>query len=254
MVTTPVAASEASPEPGLSTLQRITGVFFSPGTTFADIVKRPSWLAPMILLTVIWLGLCATLVKRADWIEVTKQQIESNKFAARSIESLSADAKEQAYEQGAQRSKISQYVRGVIGWPILILFSAALNFGFYKLITGIRTNFATAFAISAFAHLPMGIRELLAIPVTLLKDPQSIDPQNFLASNPATFLGSGAPVWQMILFGSLDLFSIWAIILVAIGFSAADPKKVPMGKSLFVSFGSTYSIVLVFVMMAWIFL
>jgi hypothetical protein len=251
---TTTAVPPAAPEQQLSAISRIAGVFFSPGATFRDIVHRPGWIAPMILLMVIWLGLCATLVKRADWLTYTKQQIEKNKFAARQIDALPEAQKETAYEQGAERSKITQYVRGVIGWPLLILFSAAINFAAFRLIGGVRANFGTAFAITTFAHLPMSLRELLAIPVTFLKDPQSIDPQNFLASNPAAFLGDSAPAWQLIFFGSLDIFAIWAIILMAVGFSAADPKKAPIGKALGISFGTTFSIVLFFTMITWIFL
>ena len=252
--TTAVPPAAPEPQPHMSAPRRIVGVFFSPGATFRDIVLKPNWIAPMILLIVIWFGLCAALVKRADWVDYTKQQIEKNKFAASHIESLPEAQKEAAYEQGAQRSKISQYVRGVIGWPLLILFSTVINFAAFKLIGGVRANFGTAFAITVFAHLPMSLRELLAIPVTFLKDPQSIDPQNFLASNVAAFLGDSAPVWQLIFFGSLDIFSIWAIILMAIGFSAADPKKAPLGKALGIAFVTTFSFVLLFTMIAWIFL
>ena len=252
--TTAVPPAAPEPQPHMSAPRRIVGVFFSPGTTFRDIVLKPNWIAPMILLIVIWFGLCVALVQRADWVDYTKQQIEKNKFAASHIESLPEAQKEAAYEQGAQRSKISQYVRGVIGWPLLILFSTVINFAAFKLIGGVRANFGTAFAITVFAHLPMSLRELLAIPVTFLKDPQSIDPQNFLASNVAAFLGDSAPVWQLIFFGSLDIFSIWAIILMAIGFSAADPKKAPLGKALGIAFVTTFSFVLLFTMIAWIFL
>ena len=256
MATTPTPTPEAQEQPqaALSPIARIIGVFFSPGPTFRDIAAKPSWAVPMILMIVIWFGLCAALVTRVDWLDYNKQQIEKNKFVASRLENMTEEQKAAIYEQGVGRAKTTQYIRGVIGWPLLILFSAAINFGAFKLIAGVRTNFATAFAITTFAHLPMSLRELLAIPVTFLKDPQSIDPQNFLASNPAAFLGDNAPVWQLISLGSLDIFAIWAVILMAIGFSAADSKKAPLGKALGISFGATYSLVLLFTMMAWIFL
>ena len=250
---TPMPDAQAQPQAALSPVARIIGVFFSPGATFRDIAAKPSWAVPMILLIVVWFGLCATLVKRVDWYDFNKQQIEKNKFVASRLENMTEEQKSAIYEQGVGRAKTSQYIRGVIGWPLLILFSAAINFGAFKLIAGVRTNFATAFAITAFAHLPMSLRELLAIPVTFLKDPQSIDPQNFLASNPAAFLGDNAPVWQLISLGSLDIFTIWALILIAVGFSASDPKKAPIGKAIGVSVGTMYSLVLLFTMMAWIF-
>ncbi len=249
----PPAAPE-QPQAQMSAISRVFGIFFSPKKTFEDIVRKPSWIVAMLLMIAIWSGLCFALVKRADWLDYTKQQIEKNKFAAAQFENLTEAQKDTAYQQGAERSKVTQYVRAIIGWPLLILFSAAINFGAFKLIGGVRTNFGTAFAITVFAHLPMSLRELLAIPVTFLKDPQSIDPQNFLASNVASFLGDNAPVWQMILGGSIDIFAIWAIILMAIGFTAADPKKAPFGKSLTIALSTTFSFILFFTIMAWIFL
>jgi hypothetical protein len=135
---------------------------------------------------------------------------------------------------------------------MLLLFSAGLYLGVFKLIGGARTNFATAFAVTAFAHLPMGLRELIAIPVLFLKDPASIDPENFLASNPAAIF-SDLPTWQMVPLAFLDVFGLWALVLMAVGFSATDPKKLPIGKSFGLVFGVFLSLMLFFTMLAWIF-
>lgn len=251
MATTPTPAPEA--QASIGTMGRLIGALFSPKPTFADIARKPSWVAPLILLSLVWFSLNMVLVRRVDWLEYNKQQIEKNKWAASQIEQLKEDQKERAYEQAVSRSKITRYVRGVIGWPLLLLISAGIYFGAYKLIGGARTNFATAFAIGAFAHLPMGLREFLAIPVSLMKEPGAIDPENFLASNPAALLGAEAPYWQLALLGPVDLFGFWALILVAVGFSAADPKKLPFGKSLGIAVGIWACIVAFFTGVAWIF-
>lgn len=251
MATTPTPAPEA--QASLSPVARIIGVFFSPKPTFADIANRPSWIAPMLLLFVVYLGLNFALVKHADWVEVTKDQIAKSKFAARQIEQLPEDQRSRAMEQGAERAKIIRYCRGVIGWPLLLIVVSAIYFGAFKLIGGARTSFAAAFAVTTFAHLPMGLRELIAIPVTFLKDPASIDPENFLASNPAAIFGSDLPTWQMVPLAFLDVFGIWALILMAVGFSATDPKKLPLGKSLGITFAVSISFMLFFTMLAWIF-
>jgi hypothetical protein len=254
MATTTVAAP--SPDPGqpatIGPIGRIAGVFFNPKETFADIARHPSWIAPMIVLCLVWIGLNITLVKRVDWLEVTKQQIAKNKMVASQFENLKEEQKAAAYERGASRAKTTRYVRAIIGWPCLILITAAIYLGLYKLIGGARTNFATAFAISAFAHLPDGLRELLGIPVALLRDPAAIDPDNFLASNPAAFLGADAPLWQLTLLGPLDIFSIWSLVLVAIGFSMADPKKLPFGKSFAIIGGFYMAMVLFFTTVFWV--
>jgi len=237
----------------MSAISRIVGVLFNPKPTFADIAQRPSWVAPMLLLFVIYMGLNIALVRHADWVEVSKEQIAKSKFASRQIDQLPEDQKSRAFEQAAERAKIVRYVRGVIGWPLLILFTSAIYLGAFKLMGGARTNFGTAFAITTFAHLPMGIRELIAIPVTFLKDPASIDPENFLASNPAAIFGSDLATWQMVPLAFLDVFGIWALVLMAVGFSASDPKKLPFGKSLGIVASVALAFMLFFTALAWVF-
>jgi hypothetical protein len=249
---------ESSPVPtpthqSLGALARVTGVFFDPQNTFADIVRKPTWLAPLLVLMVCWLALNVVLVRRVDWTEFSKDQIAKSKFAASRFDQLNEAEKERAYAQAAERSKIIRYTRGIIGWPLLVVITAGIYLGAYKLFAGARLNFATAFAISAFGHLPDGLRELLGIPVTLLKDSRAIDPENFLASNPGAFLSSDAPTWQLGLLAPLDLFNIWSLVLMAIGFSMADPKKLPLGKSLTIAGGLYALLILILTTTAWIF-
>ena len=208
----------------------------------------------MIVLLLISIGLSVTLAQRTNWVEVSKEQIAKSKFAASRIDQLSDEQKDRIYEQSATRSRVIRYVRGFVGWPLRLIITSAIYLGVFKLIGGARVNYATAFAICTFAHLPMGLKELLAIPVNLLKDPSSIDPENFLASNPAAILaGSDLPTWQMVPLAFLDLFGLWVLVLAAIGFSAADPKKMPFGKALGLA-GSVWVFFLCFFTgLAWIF-
>jgi hypothetical protein len=251
--TTSLPAPDAQSQPGIGPAGRIVGVFFAPKPTFEDIARKPSWVAPMIVLVLISIGLSVTLARRADWIEVSKDQISKSKFASRQIDQLSEGQKAQAYEQAATRGRVIRYVRGFVGWPLLLLVSSGIYLGVFKLIGGARTNFATAFAVTTFAHLPIGLRELIAIPVLFLKDPASIDPENYLASNPAAILGSDLPTWQLVPLGALDVFGLWAVALMAIGFSATDPKKLPLGKSFGIAFGVFCTIILFFTVLAWVF-
>jgi hypothetical protein len=251
MSTTPVPAQEVPAQ--LSAFKRIFGVFFSPTAAFQDIARKPSWLAPMAILILISIGLSVSLGKHADWIEISKDQIAKSKFAARQFDQLSEDQKSHAYEQAAERSRVIRYVRGVIGWPMLLVIMGSIYLGVFKLIGGGRTNFVTAFAIAVFGHLPVGLKELISIPVVFLKDPASIDPENFLASNPAAIFSNTLAPWQLVPLAFLDVFSIWALVLVAIGFSASDPKKLPFGKSLGLVFGVTLVFMFFFTGLAWAF-
>lgn len=237
----------------ISPFGRIIGMFFSPKPTFEDIVCKPGWLPPLIVLFLTGLILNLTLANHANWTEISKQQIAKSKWAAAQIDRLDDAKKEQAFERAAAQEKISRYVRAVIGWPLVLLVAAALYFGAYRLIGGARVSFGLAFVILAFANMPVALKEILGTVVTALRDPSAIDPDNYIASNPAALMSSDTPTWQIIPLAFLDIFAIWAIVLVAIGFSAADPKKLPFGKSLGIAIGVNLSLMLFFTMIAWVF-
>lgn len=249
MATTP---SPAVPVP-INHLGRLAGVFFSPKETFAEIVYRPTWIFPVCVMVVIWLALNVVLVRRVDWTEQARKQIEKNRFAAAQIERLAPEQREQAYEQGGQRAKWGRYVRGVIGWPLLVVIVAAIYLGVFKIFGAGDLNFNASMAITAYGCLPLALRELLGILVVSFQDPTAIDPENFLPSNIGALLASTAPLWLIALGASLDLFAIWSLVLRAIGYSLVDPKKISFGKSFGVVFGLYAIIVLIFTGIAAIF-
>jgi hypothetical protein len=252
MSTTPVASPEAPA--GMGSFARLVGVFLNPKATLTDIAQRPGWIVPVVVLTVIWLALNIVLVRRVNWVEVSKQQIEKNKFAARQIEQLTPEQRERAYERAAERGKVTRYVRGVIGWPLAIVILGGIYHGLFKLFGGARiSSFKVSLSVLAYAYLPSGLRELIAIPVSLFKDPSAIDPENFLASNVAAFMGGDTPLWQLVPTAWLDVFGLWSLVLVAIGYSVIDPKKVSLGKSFAIVFGLSIALILVFTGLASLF-
>jgi Yip1-like protein len=253
MATTPAPAPAVEPQASISSFGRIAGVLFSPKPTFADIVRKPSWVAPLLVLLLTGLLLNLTLVNRVNWPEAFKEQIAKSKFASSRFDNLDDAAKEKAYAQGVTQAKVGRYIRGVIGWPLLLLLIAAIYFGTYRLIGGARVTFALSFVIVAFAHLPLALKEILGAVVAMLKDPSAIDPENYLASNPAALMPSDTPTWQVVPLAFLDVFGLWALLLVAVGFAAADPKKLPFGKSIGLAVGVNVCLMLFFTMIAWIF-
>ncbi len=227
-----VPASAEARQAKLSPVARIFGVLFSPGETFVDIARVPSWLAPLLVLTVFSLAVNAVLAQRVDWYQETKKQIEKSSFASSRMEQLKPEQREEAYQTGARRAKSGRYVRGAIGPLLVILIAGGAYFGAFKLAGASALNYKTACSIYAFAFLPIAVHDLIGIPIVLLKDSDAINPENFVASNLAAFLSGDAPAWQQVLASSVDLFAVWRIVLLAIGFSAFNPKKISFGKAL----------------------
>ena len=86
MSTTPVIAAEApqAPEP-INHFARIAGIFFSPKSTLEDIARRPSWILPVILMTVLGAGVAFVMNQKVDWRDVASKRIEENSRAANMI-------------------------------------------------------------------------------------------------------------------------------------------------------------------------
>src|SRR5215471_10607794 len=91
-----------APQQSISGLGRVIGVFFSPKATFEDIVRKPSWLLPLALTTILSICVSIAINQRIDWREFMSQQIEKNPRAAQ----LSAEQKQQQIDGGAKISPI----------------------------------------------------------------------------------------------------------------------------------------------------
>src|SRR6202790_5874914 len=113
MVTTAVPVSPES-QPSMGAMARILGVLFSPKNTFDDIVRKPSWLPPILVLTILSLMVSFALNQRIDWREVASQRIEKSSRASQ----LSPEQKEQQLSISAKISPAFAYAFGLLG-PIL---------------------------------------------------------------------------------------------------------------------------------------
>jgi hypothetical protein len=230
MATTSMPAPEA--QGSIGAMGRVTGVFFSPKGTFEDIVRKPSWVLPVVLVTLLSIVVSFAINQRINWREFMTQQIEKSSSASQ----LSAEQKEQRIDGGAKFSPILTYAIGFLAPIIATLVVALVMWGSYNLLGGANTNFGTSFSITAHAFLTGLVSSALLILILYLKPFGSVDLENPVAANPAAFLPDGSAKWLMALCKSIDIFSIWTLILLAIGFAATNPKKLKGGKSYTIAF------------------
>ena len=232
MATTSLPAPEAQSQPAVSPVGRIIGVFFSPKATFEDIVRKPSWVLPVVLLTLFSLGVSFSINQRINWREFMNQQIEKSPQAA----SMSAEQKEQRIEGGAKFSPPFTYAIGLLGPIIGMLVVALVMWGAYNLLGGANTDFGTSFAITAHAFMTGLLSSLLFIVVLYLKPYGTVDLENPVATNLAAILQDDSSKWLVALLKSIDVFTIWTLILLAIGFAATNPQKLRGGKAFTIAF------------------
>jgi len=232
---TMTAVSPDAPEPQqpqMSALARAFGVLFSPGKTYADIVRKPSWALPMVLVTILSIAVSFAINQRINWREFISQQIEKNPRAAQ----LSDAQKEQQIEAGAKFTPYFTYGAGTVG-PILGMLTIGLiMWGAFSLLGGASTNFETSLAIMAHASMTAIISSPLFILILYLKDPGTVDLENPIATNIAAILPEDSAKWLVALCKSFDIFTFWTLILLAIGFAATTPKKLKGAKPFVIAF------------------
>jgi hypothetical protein len=231
MATTTMPAPEA--QAPISHFGRIIGVFVSPKRTFASIAERPSWVAPLLLMIVLATAVGSLLNTKMNWSEYIRHKAEENSRFAQ----LSEEEKDRAVATQAKFWSGFSYVIGVVAIPLSALIFALIYWGAFNLFCGAGLGYGASFGITTHAFLPTVISSILALIILPLKSYGDVDPESVVATSLHAFLPEDAPKALAALGRSLELFWIWVLVLVAIGFAAARPKKIKLGTSLGIVFG-----------------
>jgi Yip1 domain len=208
MATTSMPAPEA--QTAISPVGRIMGVLFSPKATFEDIVRKPSWVAPVVLLTLLSVCVSFAINQRINWREFMSQQIEKSPAAA----NMSSEQKEQRIEGGVKFSPLFTYAVGLAGPILATLCVGLVMWGGYNLVGGANTNFGTSFGITSHAFFTGLVSSplLILILILYLKPVGSVDLDNPVAANLGAFLPEDSAKWLVALCKSIDIFSFWTLV------------------------------------------
>src|ERR1700693_500991 len=219
------------PAPQASSVGRVFGVIFSPQPTFESIVQRPTWILPLILLCLVSVVVVFVFGQRVVWRGFMERQNQTNARLQKQMESMTPDQRDKMLETQTEYAACFGYVGLVVGTFIGALAVAAVLLAAFNLIGGGKIGFTTSLGIVAHSWVPGIIGGLLGILILFLKDPSTIDIQHLVATNAGAFLSDDAPKWQESLLSSFDLFVFWYLILMSIGYSATNPKKISFGKA-----------------------
>ena len=231
---TPMPEAQAQPQAAISPFGRVIGVFFSPKATFEDIARKPGWVLPILIWTVLSVTSVVALNQRMNWRDYIIQQMDKNPRAAQ----LSADQKQQQADMAVKFTVPIVYASGFLVPICFSLFVGLVMWGAYNLLAGAGARFSQSFSIIAHAGLVgLGIvGTALFLLVVFLRQPGTVDPDNPVATNLAVLLPEESAKWLVTLCKSIDVFSFWTLILIALGFAAVNPRKLKGAKSFTVAF------------------
>jgi uncharacterized membrane protein YkgB len=223
-----------SPEaaPSVSSIGRIFGAIFSPKPTFESIAQRPTWILPLVLISILSVVTIFIFSQRVGWRSFMIRQDQQNSRLQKQMDQMTPEQRDKMLDQQTKIAPIFGYVFGVLGIFIVAVIVAAVLMVAFNVMTGGGIGFTTSLGITTHSWVPGIIGGLLGILVLFLKDPSTIDLQHLVAANAGAFLSDDAPKWQEALLSSFDLFTFWSMILMGIGYSAANPKKISFGKAL----------------------
>jgi len=222
-----VSAPEAVPPeselmPPMSFGARFVGVFVSPGETFEDIARRPSFIAPLIVAIVSGLVILETMIFKIGMGRIVRQSIEQSGQAAK----MSADQLEGAVRTGAMLGTIFGHVGVVVFGPAMLLILAALGLGILVLIYGAPGKFKAIFSATCYANLVGVLGVLMGVALILFGDPEHFNAQNPIPSSVGFFLNpleTSKPLYSLA--GSADILWIWTMVLMAMGWSRTSDGK-----------------------------
>lgn len=210
-------------EPAKSFLQRLVGVYFSPGATFADIVRKPDFIVPLIVSILATVAVVETMLAKIGAERIVRQSLEQSGRAS----TMTPEQMQQALEQGVKFTGIIMHATGLLAAPIVLLVVAGLGLLIMNALFGSQLKFSTAFSVTCYANLVSVLGAVIAEVMVLLADPETFNAQNPMPTNPGFFLNpreTSKPLLTVL--SSLDLFTLWFMILLGIGFSCAANRKV----------------------------
>lgn len=224
----------------ISPIGRVFGIFWEPKRTFTDIIAKPGWWVPMVMLILFGLVLMYTFNQTIGIESLLRQQFETNSR----LQELSAEQRNQAIAVQLRIVPYTMYAGALIGPPVVYMLIALVLMYAFRITAGSQVNFKQSFAITTHSFLPGMLHTVLAIIVMQFVHPDDFDLQNPVMSNLGWLLGESSPAWLNAFARSFDLFAFWYVALLAMGFAAAT-RKLRFGKAFMTILGLWFVMVLI---------
>ena len=176
-----------------------------------------------MLGAIVGVGMVATVDKKVGMEKVSENRLALTPKQAAKLDQLPPDQRANQMEMAAKVTRYFAY-----GFPIfhlaLVAIIAGVLLGTFNFGFGAELKFAQCYAVSMYAFLPVIIKALLASVIVLATGGEGFTFENPIASNLGTFVDPSAPFLYSVA-SSIDVFTIWILVLTAIGYSCLTKVK-----------------------------
>ena len=213
-----VVTPELVPQPGL--FARFVGIITSPKATFESVVRSPKWVGMLALVCVLsaasQFALTATERGRAAALE----------FQVKKMEQMGVTVTDEMYtrmqqQQNSPIAKVFGLIAVFVFFPLFVLLISAILYAVFNAIMGGTANFKQIVAVLTHAWVVLAVAGVLGSALNMARGTMETSVANLGMLLPMLPEGSFAGN----LAGSIDLFRIWFIIVLAIGLGVLYKRK-----------------------------
>lgn len=196
---------------------RLIGALVAPGETFRSIAERPTWLPPLLVLVLLGWAVGFELQMRTDPEEMVRGQLEMVKVDVpqEQVDKMIEDA-----ESRTTGAKAGLATIGAVIQPVLYAVVAVLLWIGFRLF-GSEMDYLRSLATTLHAYMPLAVGSLINLPLMFTRETLTFEEASsggVLVSSLKALAPEDASAATEMLLGSLDLFTIWTMILLAIGY------------------------------------
>lgn len=196
-------------------MRRVAGVLWHPRSTMAEVVRRPVFITTWIALLVV-VAICGAVLLSTP---VGRQALVDERV--RVIEALGGQMDDAAYAGLRASPPVLAYLTS--GGRLLLLppitFFVAIGLVALARLDSATISLSTALAVTVHATVVLALQQVVAAPLHYVRESLT-SPTNLAGLLPMVEDGT----WPARLFGSIDVFGLWWIWLLAVGLSAATNR------------------------------
>ncbi len=209
----------------LSESARIVNTFVAPSKTFTDLKRNARWWVPFVLIAIFSYALVGAVAQKIGFEQVTLNQMRLAPKRMEKFEQMPPEQRQQALDMAVKITKGISYAIPVFNL-LYFLIVAGVLMGSFNLGAGADIPFAKALAVSVYAYLPGVIKAILAIAAIYAgANPEGFNFQNPVASNLGVLVDPAASPALYSLLSAMDVFSLWSLVLMGIGFACLSKLK-----------------------------
>ncbi|MBN2414079.1 YIP1 family protein [candidate division KSB1 bacterium] len=199
----------------MNLLNRIIGIFTSPGATFHAIAEKPKWVVPGIIIILLSLG--TTFLLRDVILQEQRVKTEEQ-LLKRGIDSAQMET---ILDKNQQITKIAMYPGVLVTTAVMFVIVAAIWLFVSNIVLGGQATFNQMLGVSIY-------RGFIPLVGGLIKAPLMISQQTLnIHFSLATFMPDEAKeTFLYKLLAQIELFNVWSIIVLCIGIAVVSKLNV----------------------------